>query len=157
MNSPKGLGVVVRLESSLKGFVVTRILITLSDAKVARDDDSLRPGEHAAALDLSLEWVVIGPHLKMVCADLLRSHFFDEDCVLTLVAAPPDIVALDIGAREPTPYSVRLTGSSVAPVPLVGEFFDLAYLLLHDLEKVITLCQLFEFFKRHKTVFDGLE
>lgn len=122
---------------------------------VGGDDDPLRTDLDAGSFGLCAEGVMICPLFNVVCINLLGAQFLYDDGFLAVIAIPPYIVALDVGIWVSCPYRPGLacTGSSI--VPLVGEDVEIVEGVLHDLEQVYTLLDLFQLFDWDQALFYG--
>lgn len=122
----------VSSEPPLQGKIVLWLLVALFNAVVAGDHYLLRPDSSVGSFGLSFEWVVVCPLLEVVGADLLWSHFFDDDYILSMVAVPPNIVALDVSIRVLSAYTAALASSRVSIVPFVLKLVDALSGLAHE-------------------------
>jgi len=62
---------VVKLETTLQGFIVLRLWVYLPECVVARDDDCPGAELNTTSFGLGREGIVICPLLEMMSADLL--------------------------------------------------------------------------------------
>lgn len=109
----------VSSESPLQGKIVLWLRVALFNAVVAGDHYLLRPDSCVGSFGLSFEWVVVCPLLEVVGTDLLWSHLFDDDHFLSVIAVPPNIVALDVSIRVLSANTTALAGATISIVPLV--------------------------------------
>lgn len=122
----------VSSEPPLQGKIVLWLFVALFNAVVAGDHYLLRPDSSVGSFGLSFEWVVVCPLLEVVGANLLWSHFFDDDYILSMVAVPPNIVALDVSIRVLSANTAALASSTISIVPFVLKRVDAHLSLAHQ-------------------------
>jgi len=75
-------------------------------------------------------------------SDLLWTHLFDDDCLLSVVAAPPDVGVFDVGVWEASSDFMGLTCTCLSVVPLVLELCEALWVGAEEFVALDTVLEL---------------
>jgi len=78
----------------------------------------------------------------MMGPDLLWTHLFDDDCLLSVVAAPPDVGVFDVGVWEASSDFMGLTCTCLSVVPLVLELCEALWVGAEEFVALDTVLEL---------------